>query len=111
MAMTLVEAFLEILDIPTIATVIAFLLGVMVGWSWKPRWASLGNCKFQLSAPSSPSALVSPPLPLKNKGFGSAQSVDSLKVGTPSFGSCIMDSGSDKDQIFTQPSMENPNCR
>lgn len=58
--MVVVEGFMEIYGVP-IVTLIGFFLGVMVGWSWKPRWASLGICKFQLSAPSSPYALVSSP--------------------------------------------------
>ncbi|KAH6770989.1 Polyketide cyclase/dehydrase and lipid transport superfamily protein [Perilla frutescens var. hirtella] len=84
--MAVAQAFLEILKKPgswamIIGVIqflgpvwIGFLLGVMVGWAWKPRWATLGNCKFDFSAPSSPSTLF--------KGFGSAQSLDSCKEGT-----------------------------
>lgn len=53
--MVLVEAFWEILG----PVWVAFFLGVIIGWTWKPKWASLGNCKFDFSAPSSPTAFVS----------------------------------------------------
>ncbi|CAI9772038.1 unnamed protein product [Fraxinus pennsylvanica] len=84
--MTLVEAFLEILERPTMGAMIigmiqilgpvwiAFLLGIMVGWAWKPGWASLGKRKFGFSAPSSPFALI----PSPDQGFGSTQILDSL---------------------------------
>ncbi|GAA0150266.1 hypothetical protein LIER_09244 [Lithospermum erythrorhizon] len=69
--MTFVEVFMEILNKPNIGDVvtemflllgpvwIAFLLGLMLGWAWKPRWVSLGNSKFDISAPPSPSAFTS----------------------------------------------------
>lgn len=116
--MALVEAFLEILKRPTIWAMIvgmiqflgpvwiAFLLGIMVGWVWKPRWASLGNCKFEFSVPSSPSALV----PASVKGFGSTQNLDSCKVGTASYGSCVLDNGLGKEQKAL-PAIDNTICR
>lgn len=119
--MALVGAFVEILSKPTIGEVIvdmfmfigpvwiAFLLGVMVGWSWRPRWASLGFYNFHLSAPASPSPLVSPAF--KTKGFASTQTLDSFKVQTPNIASCIVDNGSVKDQLLTLHSVENPSCR
>lgn len=105
--MALVEAFLEILRRPTIWAIIigmiqvlgpvwiAFILGIMVGWAWKPRWACLGNCKLEFSAPSSPSSSVPPPA----KGFGSIQSSDPCTVTTRRPGSCAIDKGLEKDQI------------
>ncbi|KAL0382484.1 UNVERIFIED_CONTAM: hypothetical protein Scaly_0535700 [Sesamum calycinum] len=105
--MALVEAFLEILKRPTIWAMIigmiqflgpiwiAFLVGIMVGWVWKPRWASLGNCKFEFSAPSSPAALAPSPV----QGFGSTQSLDSCKAKVVSFGSCASDNAMGKEQI------------
>ncbi|KAI3471263.1 hypothetical protein Pfo_027926 [Paulownia fortunei] len=115
--MALVEAFLEILRRPTIWAMIigmiqflgpvwiAFFLGIMVGWAWKPRWASLGNCKFEFSAPSSPSALVPAPV----KGFGSTQILDSCKVRTRSFGSCVLDNGLGKEQMAL-PAIDDAVC-
>lgn len=105
--MASLEPFLEILKRPTAFAMIleminllgpvsiAFLLGLMVGWVWKPRWVSLGNCKFEFSAPSSPSALVPSPI----KVFGSPHSSESSKVKNPAFGSSVLDNGLQKDQI------------
>ncbi|KAL6581595.1 hypothetical protein OROMI_007518 [Orobanche minor] len=99
--MALVEAFLEILRRPTIWAMIlgmiqflgpvwlAFLLGVMLGWAWKPRWASLGNCKFEISAPSSPSASISAPV---DKSFGSIQNMLSCKIRS-AIDSSLLDNG------------------
>ncbi|CAA2976148.1 Hypothetical predicted protein [Olea europaea subsp. europaea] len=84
--MTLVEAFLEIFERPTLGAIIigmmqflgpvwiAFFLDIMVGWAWKPGWASLGKHKFDFSTPSSPSALIPSPI----QGLGSTQILDSL---------------------------------
>ncbi|XP_057774133.1 uncharacterized protein LOC130993317 [Salvia miltiorrhiza] len=66
----------------------AFVLGVMVGWVWKPKWATLGNCKFDFPSPSSPSALL--------RGLISPQSLDSGKDGTAS---CSLDDGFRKEQM------------
>lgn len=93
--MELVDAFLEILRRPTIGGIIlgmimllgpvslAFLVGIMAGWAWKPRWASLGNCKFYISASSSPcTALLTPtikafgPTPTPNSGGDSSAAGD-----------------------------------
>ncbi|KAA8533532.1 hypothetical protein F0562_031034 [Nyssa sinensis] len=81
---------------------IAFLVGIMVGWAWKPRWASLGNSfKLNCSAPSSPTTLISSPL----KGMG----WNSFKFQIPTFGSCVMDNGADKERI-PSPLNENDTC-
>ncbi|KAK6129375.1 hypothetical protein DH2020_036891 [Rehmannia glutinosa] len=58
----------------------------MVGWAWKPRWASLGNCKFEFSTPSSPSSLAS------------TQNLNSSKIRTASFNSSVLDNGLGKDR-------------
>ena len=106
--MVLVEAFTEILERPTIGAVfveimmflgpvwIAFLLGITVGWIWKPKWASWKNCKFDFSAPSSPTVLV--PSPPKNLELTETKSFHSSKAHTPSFGSC-MDAPSEIEQF------------
>ncbi|KAL2249107.1 uncharacterized protein LOC105166783 [Sesamum indicum] len=115
--MALVEAFLEILKRPTIWGMIigmiqflgpvwiAFLVGIMVGWVWKPRWASLGNCKFEFSAPSSPAAVIPSPV----QGFGSTQSLDSCKAKVANFGSYASDNGMGKEQIASQ-AVDDPVC-
>ncbi|CAA3009981.1 stAR-related lipid transfer 7, mitochondrial-like isoform X1 [Olea europaea subsp. europaea] len=84
--MTLVEAFLDIFERPTLGAIIigmtqflgpvwiAFFLGIMVGWVWKPGWANLGKHKFDFSAPSSLSSLITSPV----QGLGSTQILDTL---------------------------------
>lgn len=39
---------------------VAFFLGIMVGWAWKPSWAALGYCKSDISVTSSLSTSVIP---------------------------------------------------
>lgn len=73
--MALVEALQRILERPTMVGVytglmmflapiwIAFVLGVMVGWAWKPKWVNLvkdnlgcfSSNSMNLSLPSTPS--------------------------------------------------------
>ncbi|KAF8008361.1 hypothetical protein BT93_K2130 [Corymbia citriodora subsp. variegata] len=68
---------------------IAFLLGVLVGWVWKPKWASLGRVELSCSVlgqsdssfPFLPPKSVMSPL----KGFGSDPCLTSFKVQWPSF--------------------------
>ncbi|WZZ39268.1 hypothetical protein YC2023_035527 [Brassica napus] len=63
---------------------LAFVVGLLIGWAWKPRWVSSpseekvqSQCSaprsFELSSPSSPSPL---------KGFGSAPCFKALVCGT-----------------------------
>ncbi|CAK9141582.1 unnamed protein product [Ilex paraguariensis] len=116
--MALIETFFEILKRPTIGAIIAelmmflgplgiaFLLGIMVGWAWKPRWASLGNCKFDFSTPSSPSALNLTPV----KAFGSTQCLDSYQARTPSFSSGVVHNSMDFKEEITFPSTEISSC-
>ncbi|XP_010099429.2 uncharacterized protein LOC21386794 [Morus notabilis] len=64
--MVFVEAFQRVLERPTMVGVctgmimflvpiwVAFIVGVMVGWAWKPKWASFGNDN-NLDFSSSPS--------------------------------------------------------
>lgn len=108
--MVLVEEFFEILERPTIGAVfveimvflgpvwIAFLLGITVGWIWKPKWAAWKNCKFDFSLPSSPSASV--PSTSKPQGFHSDE------APTPSFASYV-DAGSEIEQFDSGPSRLN----
>ncbi|GFY84017.1 polyketide cyclase/dehydrase and lipid transport superfamily protein [Actinidia rufa] len=111
--MALIGAFLKFLERPTIGGVlvdmllflvpvwIAFVVGVIVGWAWKPRWAATQgyNGKFNCSAVPSPSVdVISSPV----KGLGSTQSLNS-------FGSCAMEDGVDKEQVYT-PFIEEIDC-
>lgn len=80
---------------------VAFFLGVIVGWAWKPRWATLGSVdKFNFSSPSS--VVVSSPI----KGLAS----NSLKVWNPSYGSCAIEEGAEKEQVSV-PVAKDINCR
>lgn len=104
--MVLVEAFWEILERPTIGAVVvemmmflgpvwvALFLGVIIGWTWKPKWASLDNCKFDFSAPSSPTAFVPSPA----KALDSTQGFVSSNDKTASFSSALYASW-DEDHI------------
>ncbi|XP_031117320.1 uncharacterized protein LOC116020893 [Ipomoea triloba] len=113
--MVLVEAFWEILERPTIDVEmmmflgpvwVAFFLGIIIGWTWKPKWASLGNCKFDFSAPSSPMAFVpSPPKALDStKGFVSSN------AQTPSFSPALYASW-DEDHIGCDTSSQSQDER
>ena len=97
--MALVDAFLEILSRPAIGEVmvgifvfmgpvwVAFLLGLMVGWAWKPRWACSLVAKFQSFAP----ALLSPSMDLAS---------DLMQVQTRSVDSSVVEVGSKKEQLI-----------
>ncbi|KAL3651261.1 hypothetical protein CASFOL_004263 [Castilleja foliolosa] len=106
--MALIEAFMEILESPSIRAMIlglikfvgpvwiAFFVGLMVGWAWKPRWASLGTCKFYFSAPS---ASISMSAARAEKSFGSLQNSDYCEIRTSSLSSSLLDNGlGEKDQ-------------
>ncbi|GER32207.1 polyketide cyclase/dehydrase and lipid transportsuperfamily protein [Striga asiatica] len=107
--MALVEAFLEILERPTIWSIvlgliqflgpvwIAFFLGVVVGWAWKPRWTSLGNCKFEFSAPPSPSASIS---------ANAQKCLDLSRIGSASFDSSVLDNGLGSEDGMVLPAEE-----
>lgn len=107
---------MEILDRPSIGAVfvevmvflgpvwIAFLLGITLGWIWKPKWATWKNCKFDFSAPSSPTVLV----PSTSKGLEliEPQSFQSPKTRTPSVGS-FADACAEIEQFDTSTSQLN----
>lgn len=83
-------ALLESLILGLIAGWLAFVVGLIIGWTWKPRWVSDSNNRqvklkcsaprsFDLSLPSSsPSSSVTSPL----KGFGSAPCLKALVCDT-----------------------------
>ncbi|XVE58272.1 hypothetical protein DITRI_Ditri04bG0157200 [Diplodiscus trichospermus] len=76
---------------------IAFLVGIVVSWAWKPKWARHGAQKLScavsksldLSLPSSPSK--SPMSPLKS--FGSAPCLNSLKTQSQTCESWVITKG------------------
>ncbi|XP_068650025.1 uncharacterized protein [Aristolochia californica] len=97
------EALLEILRRPTVGAVfmelflflgplwIAVLVGLVVGWVWKPKWATLGREKADDSEATSKawssswSSLLVPAdgYGFASLGWGSISSLNSLKVQLP----------------------------
>lgn len=84
-------ALLESIILGLITGWLAFVVGLIIGWTWKPRWVSSSSdnrqVKLQCSAPrsfdlslpsSSPSSVVTSPL----KGFGSAPCLKALVCDT-----------------------------
>ncbi|XP_022867898.1 uncharacterized protein LOC111387559 isoform X2 [Olea europaea var. sylvestris] len=118
--MAFISAFLEIFQKPTIGDMmielmgfmapiwIAVFVGVLVGWAWKPKWASLKvdlidcTAKEQESSSSSGSGMVF-------LQFPSIPSMNSLKLQVPSCVSSIFDFGFEKD-TSSPPSIPSPDC-
>ncbi|XP_022856061.1 uncharacterized protein LOC111377232 [Olea europaea var. sylvestris] len=119
--MALISAFLEIFQRPTIGDMtielmvfmapiwIAVFVGVLVGWAWKPKWASLKvdlidcTAKEQESSSSSGSGMVF-------LQFPSIPSMNSLKQ-MPSCFSSIFDFGFEKNtSSLPMPSISSPDC-
>lgn len=108
--MSIISALWEILERPTIGDVlselmifitplwIAVLVGVLVGWTWKPKWANLGKSFFDSS--SSKDSRASP-----------IPSLDALKFQLPSCISWISDNGFHNDASSLQPSISNSDFR
>lgn len=116
--MALFSAFLEILQRPTITDVlgelmifiaplwIAVIIGVLVGWSWKPKWATLGgeNLASSASKHSSPASSSSFPI-----CFGSIPTLSLLKLQLPG---CINWNSENVmiESSFSVPSTMNSDC-
>ncbi|GAV75108.1 hypothetical protein CFOL_v3_18587 [Cephalotus follicularis] len=115
--MALSSILLEILKKPTIGDVfselmmfvaplwIAVIVGILVGWAWKPKWAdNLGrdmlDCKVSKDS-FSPASLKS--------GFGSIPSLNSLKFQFPSRIPWIADDGVQNDSLSVPPTL-NADC-
>ncbi|KAJ7959428.1 StAR-related lipid transfer protein like [Quillaja saponaria] len=113
--MALIEALYEILENPTLLGVftgvimflgpiwIAFVIGVSVGWAWKPKWANLGKDKLACSVSNSLDlwSLRADVSPLK--GFGSAPCLNSLKFQSPSCESWVMNNGVERKSSSVKP--------
>ncbi|CAN4089465.1 unnamed protein product [Withania somnifera] len=109
---------MEILERPTIGAVlveimmflgpvwIAFLVGIMVGWIWKHKWASWKNCKFDFSAPSAPTVALVPSTSEVLKLTEAQENFDSSKARTPSLSS-YADAGPEMEQFDSGPSQLN----
>lgn len=107
-SMLLVDPFPEILRTPTAGALvlemllllvpvsIAFFIGIMVGWGWKPRWVSQFAIKNQVIGSNS------------NQNHPQQQS---LQVGTNvDLGSSSIDRKMDKQPFKLLKSMDNPSC-
>ncbi|KAI5656288.1 hypothetical protein M9H77_25081 [Catharanthus roseus] len=106
--MVLASALLEILQRPTIADVIAelmvfiaplwiaVLVGVLVGWAWKPKWANF-SCEFlgkdSSATPNSSSSSASSSGTILQTFSTSIPSFNLLKPQMPSFISWFSDNG------------------
>ncbi|KAF5734947.1 hypothetical protein HS088_TW15G00445 [Tripterygium wilfordii] len=112
--MALVSVFLEILQRPTIGDVlsdlmiliaplwIAVIVGVLVGWMWKPTWANLGRemLKSSISKASKETASSSSERPMS---FGSFPMLNSLKFQLPCYIPWTSDDGVPKEDLSVPP--------
>lgn len=119
--MALVSAFLEIFRRPTIVEVlgelmmfitplwIAVIVGVFVGWTWKPKWASLVgrdllDCPISKQKESSSSSQTS------STCFGPIPSLSSLRFLLPSYLPWAADDRNQKEAL-SMPPTTNPDFR
>ncbi|KAI3469068.1 hypothetical protein Pfo_025731 [Paulownia fortunei] len=114
--MALVAAFLEILQRPTIGDVmfelmvfmapiwIAVLVGVLVGWAWKPTWANVKVDFLDSTVNKGESNKLEMAFP---KFAASVPSLSSLKLQVPTFISWISDFGLEKENS-SLPSVSSP---
>ena len=92
--MGLVQLFYEVLENPTILGVctwmfmffgpiwVAFFIGIILGWAWKPKWASLGLEKLASSfSKSLDLCLTSSPSNAVMSSLVQSPNPDSLAVG------------------------------
>lgn len=77
----------------------AFFIGIIVGWVWKPRWISSGDCKFDWPAVENQTAGSK-----QNPQQQSAQIGDDVGFGSSSVGRKIA------KEPFKFPSTDNPSC-
>lgn len=93
---TVVGMFTEIFMFPG-PIWLAFFIGIVVGWAWKPRWASFGGEKIACSLvksldiciPSSPSKAVMSSL----KSYASSPCLQALKLQSPNSETLVVDEG------------------
>ncbi|OIW22030.1 hypothetical protein TanjilG_30303 [Lupinus angustifolius] len=123
--MALPNPFHDMLENPTILGVfsgmtmflghiwLAFLIGLIVGWLWKPKWACVGKEKLTSSlaksldfcsqSSSSPSKNVFSPL----KGYSSSPCLNSIKMQSPNPQTLVVNKGVDKK---ASPSSSSVKC-
>lgn len=108
--MALLSLISEIFQRPTIAGVlgelvtlmapvwIAVIVGVLVGWAWKPKWANLGMELLDGSKESSPVSTAS-----SSTFASSIPSFNPLKMQLPTCISWISDVGAEKGTLSLPP--------
>lgn len=115
LVMALLSALLEILRRPTMLDVLselmlfitplwlAIIVGLLVGWVWKPKWAkNLTNCSMSKNAsPASPTTSVS-------ACFASFPCLNALKFQLPNSVSCFRD---DKESPSVPPAATESDSR
>ncbi|KAH7521016.1 hypothetical protein JRO89_XSUnG0131300 [Xanthoceras sorbifolium] len=113
--MGLASILLEILSRPNMGDVlselmmfmaplwVAVIVGVLVGWTWKPKWANLACRDLMDSFPFKDSNSSS------SVGFGSIPSLNFLKFQLPTCISWVSDDGVQRDS-FDAPPPINSNC-
>lgn len=116
--MALVSVFLEIFRRPTIVEVlgelvlfiaplwIAVFVGVVVGWAWRPKWASLVGRDLSDCSASKQEASSSSPPTSSSLYFASMPSLNSLKFQLPSCVSWGFEDGI-QENALAEPAMVN----
>ncbi|GAB4858609.1 hypothetical protein Ancab_010083 [Ancistrocladus abbreviatus] len=104
--MALLEAFWSTLERPPMRRIVietvlfvipvwtAFLVGLIVGWAWRPSWANLDRSKFDYLVSkifSAPLSLSKPLVPPPSTAFTSTRSPDSKKTSSSSCSSLVED--------------------
>ncbi|KAK8560935.1 hypothetical protein V6N13_026370 [Hibiscus sabdariffa] len=117
--MGLVSVFWEILRKPTIGDVlsellvfvaplwVAVILGVLVGWAWKPKWANLGRAMSTDCSGSKDSTASFSESALTR--FSSLPSLNLMKFQLPSCIPWSSDDGAQKDSFPLSPTLHS-NC-
>ncbi|XP_021816568.1 uncharacterized protein LOC110758907 [Prunus avium] len=112
--MALVSAFLEIFQRPTIVEVlgelmmfitplwIAVIVGVFVGWAWKPKWASLVG-RDLLDCPISKQKECCSSSRTSSTCFGPIPSLSSLRFLLPSYPPWAADDRNQKEALSMPP--------
>ncbi|KAE8698156.1 putative beta-1,3-galactosyltransferase 6 [Hibiscus syriacus] len=115
--MGLVSVFWEILSKPSIGDVlsellifiaplwVAVIVGVLVGWAWKPKWANLGREIFMDSSASKESTASSSES--ASTGFGSLPNLNLMKLQLPSCFSWSSDYGAQMGSFPLSPTHSN----
>lgn len=127
------KVLLEILQRPTVGDVvvelmlflgpvwIAVLVGLVVGWAWKPRWANLGREKSDLKVSRSSemverevvaSGSESEGLVLPSLGFNFMPRLDSIKAQLPqNFIAWVSEDRVKKEEFEIETAPANSDCR